>query len=77
MNEKFYTNLKTRLEKEYPIGIPRPEIDKATGNVINKRTIANLDREGKGIPGRFKLKKQVIYPVEGVIQFLQDNIVKL
>lgn len=59
------------LNEKFPIGIPRKEIGRATGNVLHPRTEANNDCSGDGIPGRFKIGRHMIYPVPGVIQRLR------
>ena len=66
--------LEKRLNEKYPIGIPRKEIGRATGGVLNSRTEANNDCSGESIPGRFKIGRQNIYPVPGVIHRLRSKM---
>jgi hypothetical protein len=64
-------NLEKTLTEKYPAGIPRHQIGKATGNLLHPRTVANLDSLGKGINGRFRCGRAVVYPVKEVVQFIQ------
>jgi hypothetical protein len=38
---------------------------------LHPRTVANLDSLGKGINGRFRCGRAVVYPVKEVVQFIQ------
>ena len=64
-------SLEKNLTEKYPAGIPRHQIGKATGNLLHPRTVANLDSLGKGISGRFRCGRSVVYPVKEVVQFIQ------
>jgi hypothetical protein len=74
MNQEFFKELENKLSEKFPIGIPRKEIGRATGNVLHPRTQANLDCLGEGIAGRFKIGRNTIYPVQNVIDFLQSKM---
>ncbi len=62
------------LRKNFPLGVPRTKIGEATGGVLHQRTEANNDCMGCGIPGRFKIGRQTIYPVDSVLIFLREKI---
>jgi len=66
--------LKKRLEEKYPFGIPRKEIGKATGSIFHPRTCANADSIGDGISGRFKIGRNTIYPVVGVMEKIKSKM---
>lgn len=72
--EFLFEKLKKDMEEKYKIGVPRAEIGIATGGYLNPQTMANRDTRGVGIPGSFKVGRQRVYPVVGVIQALRDLI---
>lgn len=49
------------LESSLPALIARSEVARLTGGVVNPRTLANLDSEGRG-PQRVRIGKKVAYP---------------
>ena len=61
------------LNEKFPFGIPRKEIGRATGGILHPNTMANLDCLGEGIPGRFKIGRNTIYPVPGAIGFIRSK----
>ena len=65
------------LNEKFPFGIPRKEIDRATGGILCPRTMANLDCLGEGIPGRFKIGRNTIYPVHCAIDYLRSKITQV
>jgi hypothetical protein len=74
MNEKAIQELEKLLEKKFPFGIPRKEIGKATGSILHPRTCANNDCRQEGISGRFKIGRNTVYPVQGVIDFIRSKM---
>ena len=59
------------IVKNNPSGwIIRPNINEKTGGLLDRRTMANLDSLGKGIPGRITSGRKVAYPVQAVVEFL-------
>ncbi|MBA3012671.1 MAG: hypothetical protein KKF12_16730 [Proteobacteria bacterium] len=72
--EESIKALLEKLKKEYPCGVPRKYIGKATGGMYHPRTQANRDSLGSGIPGRFKHRGQTIYPVKGIISDVRANL---
>ena len=66
--------LRKRLNERYPLGVPRKVIGPATGYALHPRTEANNDCSGDPIPGRFKIGRQVIYPVSGIIQRIKSKM---
>ena len=76
MTQKFNA-LRENLEKQYPFGLPRTELQKATGGLLNHRTIANLDSKGIGIPGRYLIGKKVCYPISGVLEYLANKTAEI
>lgn len=62
------------LKKKFPCGVPLIKIEEATGGILTSRTMTNKDCLKCGIPGRFKLGRRTIYPVNGVIQYLREKM---
>ena len=77
MNEQTMQELKRFLNENYPIGIPRKAIGRATGNVLHPATLANLDCLGEGVSGRFKIGRNTIYPVQCVIDYLRSKMTQV
>lgn len=75
MNEQTLQHSEKNLTEKFPFGVPRKEIGKATGGILHPRTAANLDCLGTGIPGRFKIGRNTVYPVQGVINFIKSKTV--
>ena len=53
--------------------VSRDQIERFTGGVINRRTLANLDSKGEGPARRFMVGRKVVYPVESVCDWLADR----
>lgn len=61
--------------KAYPCGfIAREEIEKATGGVLSRKYLANLDSLGQGIQGRFRVGRKIVYPTIRVVEFLKSRV---
>ncbi len=74
MDNQTLEKLEKRMQEQYPYGVPRKFISNATGGMINPRTCANKDSLGLGIKGRFLFGRKIIYPVQGVIEYIQSRI---
>lgn len=81
------TNPKAKIKQEAAIAIlrqlsqkwpspvvARSEIFKFSGGLITPGTAANLDSEGTGIPGAFRISRKIAYPVDSVIDFLISRL---
>lgn len=63
-----------KLAERWPSSlVARTEIKNFTGGIISERYIANLDSQGLGIEGRFRVGRKVCYPVDAVIEFLEQR----
>lgn len=51
--------------------ISREEVQKFTGGIVNRRTLANLDSLGMGPEGRIRVGRKVAYPVAQFIEWLE------
>lgn len=54
--------------------LTRSEIEKLTNGLIKKSYLANLDCAKTGIPGKFSFGRRVVYPVQGVVEFIEKKI---
>lgn len=55
--------------------IPRTQVPKFTGGLIAVGTLANMDSAGnKGIPGAFRIGRQVCYPVDALCEWLISRL---
>lgn len=64
-----------QLKEKWPSSIvSRTEIRKFTGGLINEKTLANLDSQGTGPEGRFKIGRKVGYDVSAVIRWLEERL---
>ena len=62
------------LAKAWPSPIiPRTKASDFTGGVIGAKYLANLDSQGQGPPGRFKIGRKTVYPVKQFIEWLEDR----
>ncbi len=52
--EQSLSDLEKNLRENYPGGVPRNRIGKATGDILHPRTCSNEDCLGYGIKGRFR-----------------------
>jgi len=51
--------------------VARQEIRVFTGGAVSEKTMANLDSQGEGPEGRFRIGRKVLYPVENLIKWLE------
>ncbi|WP_300461293.1 hypothetical protein [Desulfobacula sp.] len=72
--EESLKSLEAFLKEHFPAGVPRKKIGLATGGILHQRTEANRDCLKCGISGRFKIGRQTIYPVDGVLEYLRKKI---
>jgi hypothetical protein len=54
--------------------IPRKNLGKVTDGLISPKYAANLDSLGTGIKGRFRVGRQIAYPVDSVVEFLESRV---
>lgn len=62
------------LKQKWPSPVvARTEIRTFTGGMLSEKYLANLDSQGAGPDGRFKIGRKVGYPVENVIRWLEGR----
>jgi hypothetical protein len=71
--EQSLADLEQSLREDFPGGVPRNRIGKATGDILHPRTCSNEDSLGYGIKGRFKVGRNTIYPIPGIIERIRQK----
>lgn len=71
--------LTTAAELEVAWGAPfvcrdQRSLDRATGGLVHPRTLANLDSQGLGPAGKFRIGRRVGYPAREFFQWFADRI---
>ena len=75
LTEATYVKHIRALAQKWPSTIvSRNEVATLTGGLIHRRTLANLDSEGKGPANRFRVGKKVCYTLEDFIIWLEQRI---
>jgi hypothetical protein len=64
-------------EKRPSAWVARTEAEKFSGGIIKEKYLANLDSCGKGIPGRIRVGRKVVYPVASFILWLEARSEKI
>ena len=65
-----FNELKEKCKSEY---VNRKQLWDLTGGIIHPRTVANLDSKGKGIKNAIIVGHKKLYPIDGVIEWLETN----
>jgi len=67
--------IKQNLNQKYPIGyIPRQKIKEATGGILIPQTMSNRDCGDDGIKGAIRIGLKICYPIDGVIEYLEERV---
>lgn len=53
--------------------VAREELKRFTGGLLSPRYAANLDAQRKGIEGRIRCGRKVLYPAIAVVKFLEQR----
>jgi len=65
--------LVAQLRATLPLVFKRSQVGELTGGMVNTKTLANLDSQGKG-PARFRLGKLVAYEREAFLTWLENRM---
>ena len=64
------------LKQKWPSPVvARTEIRSFTGGLVSEKYMANLDSQGAGPEGRFKIGRKVGYSVDSLITWLENRSV--
>ena len=53
--------------------VARQELEKFSGGILNPKTIANLDSQGKGPAGRIRIGRKIAYTASSLCEFLEQR----
>lgn len=70
MNKEHFRKM---LEKWESSVVCRGEIGRFSGGLVAPKSLANLDSQGKGPTGAFRVGSKVAYPVESVVSWLETR----
>lgn len=51
--------------------VARTEIKNFSGGLMSEKYLANLDSQGAGPEGRFRIGRKIGYPVESLVRWLE------
>jgi hypothetical protein len=74
---KHHTIDPAELERQWPapyVARTQPILDRATGGLVNAKTLTNLDSLGKGPKGRVRMGRKVAYPSGEFFTWLADRL---
>jgi len=54
--------------------ICRDKVEEFTGGAIKAGHLANLDSQGSGVPGAFKVGRRQCYPVDSLVDWLISRL---
>lgn len=54
--------------------VARSAIGRFTGGLYSPKYMANQDSLGEGVPGRFRCGRQIVYPVDSLLKWLEDRV---
>jgi len=53
--------------------VAREELKRFSGGLLSPRYAANLDAAGRGIEGRIRCGRKILYPAQAVCRFLENR----
>ena len=53
--------------------IARVQVEAFTGGAISEKYLANLDSQGLGPEGRFRIGRKVVYPTDKFVKWLESR----
>lgn len=68
-----YTTFESLARKWPSAWVARTEIARFTGGLVSEKYLANLDSQGRGPEGRFRLGRKIAYPVPCLLAWLQGR----
>ena len=71
--DKKRVDLSILLENWPSPCVARTEVEKFSGGILRARTLANLDSQGKGPKGRFRVGRKVVYTAIGLVEHMQEK----
>lgn len=66
------------MAKNWPSELlPRTEVKHFTGGIISEKYLANLDSQGLGPEGRFRIGRKVVYTTRNFVTWLESRASKV
>ena len=65
--------LRKMLDKWDSAIVARSEVKRFSGGLLSGKTLANLDSQGTGPRGAFKVGAKTVYPAESLVEFLETR----
>ena len=62
------------IDSKLPLLVTREMLSDTLGNLLSRRTFANLDALGRGIGVKVKLGRKIAYPKRSAMEFLRKNL---
>mgnify|MGYP000871104898 CR=1 FL=1 len=69
----FSNHLEAMASKWPSAWVARTKITQFTGGLIGEKYLANLDSQGLGPEGRFRIGRKIAYPVPCILKWLQGR----
>jgi hypothetical protein len=54
--------------------VARTSIREFSGGSLQEKYIANLDSKGEGPPGRIRLGRKIVYPVDELVKWMEGRM---
>ncbi|HPD60850.1 MAG TPA: hypothetical protein PKV48_03710 [Thermodesulfobacteriota bacterium] len=71
-------NIFQMMAERWPSAVvARTEIGSFTGGIVSEKYLANLDCQGRGPMGRFRIGRKIVYPVSSVLEWLEKRAEKV
>jgi hypothetical protein len=74
MKIKGFQDLAQKWPSTY---VARCQIESFTGDMVSRGTLANADSEWKGPASRIRMGRKIGYPVDALIEWLEERTVEL
>lgn len=53
--------------------VAREEVGRFSGGILNPKTLANLDCQGRGPRGRIRCGRKIAYPTQSVVELMESR----
>ena len=57
--------------------VSRDQVENFSGGAISAKYLANLDCQGEGPPGRFRIGRKVVYPAAALASWLEGRATRI
>jgi hypothetical protein len=66
-----------KLAEKWPSTlVARQRVREFSGGALSPKLLANLDCEGRGPAGRMMVGRQIVYPVDALIDFMKHRTIR-